>query len=554
MNQYNRNDWGFYAKNHDSSDITIPYVMKNNFFLGVYDKTPNKYQSVDEKKKDDLGGGAFMESLKKNLAAIPQRIAQASEAYSGPIGTTLRNMIPPSDENARASFQGEKHAILQLPNGKNGIANYMGPGTEVIKRLQRNDPGRTESDKVAKRHDIDYVLAQGEPTKAAQLVKVREADNRMIKSLQKIRENKTDANRNIQMGLRLIQAKVAGENLGVLDKSKFAGDIKNINPEDRILLEAERNKSEQSGYGINGKLLPGQKLKMALLNNKVKGPKKPRLAGQGLAPNSLRMDSYPSKSKDIVSQKGYTLKGNGRNAPNIAELKIKGKKGKGLKLAGQGLNIPGMGIALAGGSINIIDEIKNKALPALMKQIKLNIPSSEITKIVDKHITDTSNISNLSNGLMSMADELLPMAIAYMLKQVNINPLELQKKGIFTDAINKMTGQGMKGMKGKKGKKGKGMKGYGMLDNIKEILGPIKDNAVNALYNGLLEFVKNLVKGKSGGSMIMTGAGFWSDFAKGFKIGWNKTLDIISAPIKIFMPELAPAIEVGKAIGSILPG
>jgi hypothetical protein len=301
------------------------------------------------------------------------------------------------------------------------------------------------------------------------------------------------------------------------------------------LLEAERNKSEQSGYGIDGKLLPGQKLKMALLNNKVKGPKKPRtdpdmdlrLAGSG-------MGSYPSKSKDIVSQKGYTL------------------KGKGLKLAGQGLNIPGMGIALAGGSINIIDEIKNKALPALMKQIKLNIPSSEITKIVDKHIKDTSNISNLSNGLMSMADELLPMAIAYMLKQVNINPLELQKKGIFKDAINKMSGQGSK--KSKKGKKGKGMKGCGMLDNIKEILGPIKDNAVNALYNGLLEFVKNLVKGNSGQGMIMTGAGFWSEFAKGFKIGWNKTLDIISAPIKIFMPEMAPAIEVAKAIGSILPG
>jgi len=546
----NRNNWGTYSKKYDCSDITVPNVQRDNYFLAVYNKTPNKYQSVDEKQKEEISGSGFMDTLKKNLQNISHKVGQASDLYSSPIGTTLKNMIPTSDENARASFAGEKHAILQLPNGKNGISNYMGPGTEVIKRLKRNDPGRTESDKVAKRHDIDYVLAQGEPTKAAQLLKVREADNRMIKNLQKIRENKTDANRNIQMGLRLIQAKVAGENLGVLDKSKFAGELKNISTEDRILLEAERNKSEQNGYGINGKLLPGQKLKMALLNNKVKGPKKPRtdpdmdsrLAGSG-------MGSYPSKSKDIVSQKGYTLKGNGRNAPNIAELKKKGKMGKGLKLAGQGLKLAGMGIALAGGSINIIDEIKNKALPALMKQIKLNIPTSEITKIVDKHITDTSNISNLSNGLMSMADELLPMAIAYMLKQVNINPLELQKKGIFTEAINKMSGSG----KSKKGKKGKGMKGCGMLDNIKEILGPIKDNAVNALYNGLMEFVKNLVKGKSGQG-IMTGAGFWSDFAKGFKIGWNKTLDIISLPIKILMPELTPAIEVGKAIGSILPG
>ena len=75
------------------------------------------------------------------------------------------NMIPSSDDTARPIYPGEHHAILELPNGKNGIANYMGPGTQVVKRLIREDQGRTESDNVAKRHDIDYELASGLPTR-----------------------------------------------------------------------------------------------------------------------------------------------------------------------------------------------------------------------------------------------------------------------------------------------------------------------------------------------------------------------------------------------------
>ena len=75
--------------------------------------------------------------------------------------------------------------ILQLKNGKNGVANYMGPGTEVVKRLKRGDPGRTPADMVAKRHDIDYTLASGSRDEASQLKQIRTADNRMINSLKK---------------------------------------------------------------------------------------------------------------------------------------------------------------------------------------------------------------------------------------------------------------------------------------------------------------------------------------------------------------------------------
>ena len=75
------------------------------------------------------------------------------------IFSSIKNAIPHSDSNARAGYPGENHAILKLPNGMPGIANFMGPGTQVVKRLQRGDPPRTASDKTAMRHDIDYGLA-----------------------------------------------------------------------------------------------------------------------------------------------------------------------------------------------------------------------------------------------------------------------------------------------------------------------------------------------------------------------------------------------------------
>lgn len=539
-----RTEWGTYSKQNDVSDITtMPIVRRDNYFLATYEKTPSKYVSVDEKEKKKLGGSGFLDTLKESLKSLPEYASKAVDAYSGNVGTALRNMIPASDENARPSFSGEKHAILQLSNGKNGVANYMGPGTQVLKRLKRGDPGRTESDKVAKRHDIDYVLAQGAKTQTEQLSKIREADNRMIKSLQKIRANKSDAPRNIQMGLRLIQAKTVGEDLGLLNKSKFAGDLQNMSKDDKILLEAERNKSQQNGYGADGKLLPGQKLKIALMKQQLKHPKKPRtdpsmdsrLAGSGVG-------SYQSMSKDLVSKKGYILKGGKREEINIAELKRKGKKGK-------GLNPAGMGISLAGGQINILSELKQNVLPKLLSMIKLNMPSSEITKLVDKHLSGDINKANV----MNLASELLPTLITYKLKQVKLNPTELENKGVLTEAIKgsglKLAGQGKK----------KKMKGRGLIDNIGKLMGNVKDVAIDALYKGLMEYIKNLIKGGeglklAGKGIIMTGAGFWSDFADGFKTGFVRTLDILSMPIKLLVPELAPAVEVGKVVGNILPG
>jgi hypothetical protein len=75
------------------------------------------------------------------------------------------NMIDKAKDQAKEltqrkypGYPGELHAPLILESGKIGIANYAGAGTHVVKRLIRGDPPRTLVDKVAKRHDIDYIL------------------------------------------------------------------------------------------------------------------------------------------------------------------------------------------------------------------------------------------------------------------------------------------------------------------------------------------------------------------------------------------------------------
>lgn len=244
-------------------------------------------QNDPEAEMEGMGFGDMIRKLMKNAPDI-------SSAYSSNLGTDLKNLIPSSDATARPSFPGEKHAILKLPNGRPGIANYMGPGTNVIERLKRGDKGRTPADTVAKRHDIDYTLASGKSTKEEQLKAVRQADNRMVNSLKDISSGKHggDSRLNIQTGLRLIQAKKLGEDLGVLSRSKFAGPLETIPQADQVLLLNNQQELEQEGFGVE---LPGDALKSKLLKKMSRK-------------NMIKKHTGASYSKTYPDTKDYKLK------------------------------------------------------------------------------------------------------------------------------------------------------------------------------------------------------------------------------------------------------
>lgn len=248
-------------------------------------------QNDPEAEMEGMGFGDMLRKLMKNAPDLSKDI---SSAYSSNLGTDLKNLIPSSDATARPSFPGEKHAILKLPNGRPGIANYMGPGTNVIERLKRGDKGRTPADTVAKRHDIDYTLASGKSTKEEQLKAVRQADNRMVNSLKDISSGKHggDSRLNIQTGLRLIQAKKLGEDLGVLSRSKFAGPLETIPQADQVLLLNNQQELEQEGFGVE---LPGDALKSKLLKKMSRK-------------NMIKKHTGASYSKTYPDTKNYKLK------------------------------------------------------------------------------------------------------------------------------------------------------------------------------------------------------------------------------------------------------
>ena len=97
----------------------------------------------------------------KGIAEGAQKFGKSVyDLTTGESATSLKNMLPNADETGRPAFAGEMHVPLKLPNGKTGVANFAGPGTRVSERIARGDPPRTEVDKIAMKHDLDYTLAE----------------------------------------------------------------------------------------------------------------------------------------------------------------------------------------------------------------------------------------------------------------------------------------------------------------------------------------------------------------------------------------------------------
>ena len=244
-----------------------------------------------------------------NIRSVVNKGKNLAGYATGNLATSVRNMLPDSDSNARPGFAGEKHAILKLPNGKYGVANYMGPGTHLEARLRRGDPPRTLSDKVAMAHDSRYGLAKSQADVAA-------ADRKMIAKLKQIEKTGGDSRWNTQLGMRPIQAKLHAERLGLVKPGTIAsfGDVK---AGDRALVASKLRALEQEGFGG----YPGDRLKVKLLRQM-------RLNQGRTQSMKLRGRGLP---KDMLKQLVQFVSG------NILPMLMKKLSGGGLKLAGQGM-------------------------------------------------------------------------------------------------------------------------------------------------------------------------------------------------------------------------
>jgi hypothetical protein len=416
--------------------------------------------------------GKFLYDSRADASA---RIQKIGDAYSGEIGTTLRNMIPDSDETARPGFVGERHVLLKLPNGKTGVGNYIGPGTNLIKRLERGDPPRTEVDKVAQLHDIRYGLAKTQAD-------VRKADNIMINKVKQISRNRGDAPRNIAQA-SLMRAKVLGEDLGVLRKDAFSGDLSknaNIPAKDRALMMSKLNELAPQGYGssrmhpqtVSGgslqNMLPGDALKLKLLKQMARKRTK-RQAGAG-----------QSQSRDL---------------------------GQNYKLMGNGINLPG------GGKEPIQKFVMKKIIPSLMATVgipKGTIATSSIAKMVGKAL-DMAKSGKLPQIVSHLTKTILPILTAAKLKH-----MASSRK---SSANSRYKGMGIGDVLGKY----KNM----LLENLgKGLLGAFKWYINRgAEQRGINPIFKGSGINLPGGSF----ANFWKGFKKGFTMVFKPGAKILGA-------------------------
>jgi hypothetical protein len=324
LQQSRRQNFGYVYPNQVQNNVVKPTRYRNNYIVmeQSFDASSQSGNDMTGEGIMDIARGIYNKGkqaasyLYENRGAIKNMGEKAADFYGSDFGKSLQNILPSSDETARDGFAGERHAILQLPNGKYGVANYMGPGTQVIKRLKRGDPPRTLSDKTAMRHDIDYALAAGLKNKEAQNKAIREADKRMVANLDRIAKMKGDAQKNIFQGRRLIQGKMAAEDVGLMEKGSFGGDLAPISDEDKIILMSNRARLGQEGYGN----LPAQQLKMKLLkahSRKQKGKGlHPVGGGLSLAGGGLRLAggmyiSAPQMKKVHSCVKCQLMRGNG---------------------------------------------------------------------------------------------------------------------------------------------------------------------------------------------------------------------------------------------------
>ena len=470
-------------------------MHRKNFFERNGMKSYNSFNKRLPHQRKYMGAG-ILETAQQIYQSGKQLLGKASDIYSSDLAKDFIDKLPSSDENARRGFAGEKHAILTLSNGKQGVANYMGPGTNIIARLERNgsDPGRTASDNVSKMHDIQYSLAQGESDVAKRGDLIRLADKRMINSLDKIAREKRDNPRNIMLGKQLIKAKMAGEDIGLLSTDAFA-KYKTLTDHEKNVLLSNQAQMEQQGYGKRE--LAGEKLKKKLL-------KKMKTNGR-------------SASKDLPDSHNYTLKGSligqGRIVvrPELA--------GQGLSIPGNGLSIPGNGkkrdcgcgcgkceVKVGMGAFDIKNLLLKKVIPDLLDNLTIPrnlVPHALINRILDEAIRSDADLLTTIQKLTTAIQPLVGLA-------------KMKSLGI------PITGSGFNKLMSKK-----------------------KKNALMAhLSKGLYNTIH---KGKG---LKLAGQGFWNDFYSGFKSVF-KPFATIAGPIADAMGLPMLGIPL-SAVGAIM--
>lgn len=217
-------------------------------------------------------------------------------------GTSLQNFVNTkanNNPNRRPKFKGERHIPVPTQYGYT-LGNYIGPGTQLKKRIARGDkPVDPIFDKAALKHDIAY-------ERAKTLKDVHIADDQFLKHIKKGAKKYPKLTQAITATFK---AKKIGEKLS--NKSFFA-DVQTgngVNLAGSHLGNATANPvlaNFMSQHGGKRKpALPGQKLKAKMIR---KHRKSKNQHGKGLGKTLKKIGKLAGHACDVRQ----TLKGKGK--------------------------------------------------------------------------------------------------------------------------------------------------------------------------------------------------------------------------------------------------
>ncbi len=209
--------------------------------------------NINEQHGLGLSGSGIVQKINTLLGKMsPKQIAE--KAVLGKIPTGIKSAINRISDvpNARSAFPNELHPISIIKNrkGKKRIVfnSFLGPNTQVAKRLRRGDKPVGKADAQGMRHDLEFALAKTPED-------LRRADRHFIRSLQRLQKQGEPAI-NTNIGIQGIKIKNKLTDMGIWGPNKFLDPMKKS--ADIANAQRELEKLKQQGVGM---VLPADKLR-----------------------------------------------------------------------------------------------------------------------------------------------------------------------------------------------------------------------------------------------------------------------------------------------------
>jgi len=213
----------------------------------------------DEEKSDDannIGSGLSFKKYKNVNDLLKAFDKQERELRGGAVnlddakryldkGVTFAKWANRVWEGVQ-KYPNERHYPMYV-DGKIKMANYMGSGTQLLKRLKDGDEPISYVDKISQLHDMMYQKAALSNTREEMRAKKREADLEMINLLNLAKEFRLDNRVNVGIAKIGIEGKMKIENIlpsFITDKlgDEFTGDLEQLPEEDVVFLDNEKER------------------------------------------------------------------------------------------------------------------------------------------------------------------------------------------------------------------------------------------------------------------------------------------------------------------------